>query len=141
MPSYRSTTLGCAFALLFAVSTGCASADKNQPNAEGSLAGSANTDGPGGVTPPGSSPAGCEAASADVGASQLRRITNAEYQRTLQDLLELPSTPSIEGLPADTEKDGFKVFTEVQTVSAQHLRGYLKLAQDLGAALMSDAAR
>jgi hypothetical protein len=83
----------------------------------------------------------CNSAAKDVGASILRRLSGLEYQLTLQDLFQLPAPPSLEGLPADTEKDGFKVFAEVQTVSAQHLRSYLAKAQELGTALMADSAR
>ena len=98
--------------------------------------------GAGGATSLGGGPATdtCNAA-ADVGANVLRRLSSLEYQLTLQDLFQLNAPPSLEGLPADTEKDGFKVFAEVQTVSAQHLRGYLAKAQELGAALLSDSAR
>jgi len=71
----------------------------------------------------------------------LRRLSALEYQLTLQDLFQLPTPPNLDGLPADTEKDGFKVYADVQTVSAQHMRGYWAKAQELGAALMSDSAR
>ena len=83
----------------------------------------------------------CESAAPDVGSSILRRLSSLEYQLTLQDLLQLSAPPSLEGLPADTEKDGFKVFAELQTVSAQHLRAYLSKAQELGTALLADSKR
>ncbi|MFZ5893680.1 MAG: DUF1592 domain-containing protein [Myxococcota bacterium] len=89
----------------------------------------------------GGAPDTCVNASANVGASILRRLSSTEYQLTLQDLFQLANPPSVEGLPADTEKDGFKVFAAVQTVSAAHLRGYLAKAQELAAALMTDTAR
>jgi len=111
--------------------SGNSSASGNN-GASGSNVGSAGS----GTTPD----AACSAAP-DVGASILRRLSGLEYQLTLQDLFQLAAPPSLEGLPADTEKDGFKVFAEVQTISAQHLRGYLAKAQELGAALMTDSAR
>jgi hypothetical protein len=42
-------------------------------------------------------------------------------------------------MPADTEKDGFQTFAEVQTVSAQHVRAYLDKATSLSDAMWADA--
>ncbi len=108
------------------------------PGGGASTAGSAGLAGAAGGT---ATPDACAAATPDVGANILRRLSSLEYQLSLQDLFQLPSPPSLEGLPGDTEKDGFKVFAEVQTVSAQHLRSYLAKAQELTTALMSDSAR
>jgi uncharacterized protein DUF1592/uncharacterized protein DUF1588/uncharacterized protein DUF1595/uncharacterized protein DUF1587/uncharacterized protein DUF1585 len=142
MLSYYSPTLRSVLPLLLALSTACGGGDKSGPDrgsADSPGSGSGNV---GGGPPASGASADCATTSAaDVGASLLRRITAAEYQLTLQDLLQLPSAPSLEGLPADTEKDGFRVFSEVQTVSAQHVRGYLAKAQELGSALLSDTPR
>lgn len=142
MSSHSSLTLGGTLTLLLALATACSSGDQGAAPNNGN--GPSNAPSGGGGTsgaPPTSSPADCSSASADVGQSPLRRMSASEYQLTLQDLFQLPSAPSLEGLPADTEKDGFRVFAEVQTLSAQHLRGYLSKAQELGGALLSDAAR
>jgi len=146
MLSRRSPSLWCSFgALLVSLSAGC-SADTKGDHAQPGAAASGNGDGPvpssagapgGGTTPD----ATCSSTTPDVGASILRRLSGLEYQLTVQDLFQLTAPPSLEGLPADTEKDGFKVFAELQTVSAQHLRSYLAKAQELGAALMADSAR
>lgn len=95
---------------------------------------------PGGGT--GSTPtAGCPEAPADASPSVLRRLSALEYQLTVQDLFQLPSPPDADGIPADTDKDGFKTFAEVQSVSAQHLRAYLQKAKELADALLADTAR
>ncbi|HEY0468742.1 MAG TPA: DUF1592 domain-containing protein [Polyangiaceae bacterium] len=143
MLSRRSPSLRCAaIALLISLSLGCSSAetqDKSENAAPGSAqpgAGGNAAAGSGGTDAP-----ACSSAMPDVGGSILRRLSGLEYQLTLQDLFQLDAPPSLEGLPADTEKDGFKVFAEVQTVSAQHVRSYLAKAQELGATLMADSAR
>ncbi len=136
MSSPSSLTLGGTLTVLLALA--CGNAD---PAGQGmTAAGGAPRSGAGGA--PTSTPATCSGSEvADVGQSPLRRTSASEYQLTLQDLFQLPSAPSLDGLPADTEQDGFRVFAEVQTVSAQHVRSYLAKAQELGAALMSDPPR
>ena len=64
----------------------------------------------------------CEGQAPEVGPSVLRRLSNVELQLTLQDLFQLSSPPSVQGIPADNAKDGFKTFADVQALSAQHLR-------------------
>ena len=143
MSTLRSLSLRCSFAaLLIVLSTGCSAESQNHDHiaAGGGSAqpSGGNAGAAGGV---GSPDAACTGATPDVGSSVLRRLSTLEYQLTLQDLFQLTAPPSLEGLPPDTEKDGFKVYAELQTISAQHLRGYLAKAQELGAAMMSDSAR
>jgi hypothetical protein len=83
----------------------------------------------------------CATSAADVGTSVLRRLSGLEYQLTLQGLFQLASLPSIEGIPLDNDKDGFRTFAEVQTISAQHLRAYSQRAKELADALLTDSAR
>jgi hypothetical protein len=45
----------------------------------------------------------------------MRRLSRREYQLSLQDLLALPDAPDLQGIPQDTEWDGFSVFSELQT--------------------------
>jgi uncharacterized protein DUF1592/uncharacterized protein DUF1588/uncharacterized protein DUF1587/uncharacterized protein DUF1595/uncharacterized protein DUF1585 len=148
----RRSPSWCSFGtLLISILVGCTA--ETQDNKSASSAAGSIPAGPGqpGAGGNGTSPAAgggsttpdvtCSSASPDVGSSILRRLSGLEYQLTLQDLFQLQTPPSLEGLPADTEKDGFKVFAEVQTVSAQHLRSYLAKAQELGTALMADSAR
>lgn len=94
------------------------------------------TGGSGGSTPP----ADCQGAAADTGASVLRRLSNLEYQLTLQDLFELTSVPTLEGIPEAAATNGFEL-AEKQSVSALALRGYLDKATELGKALLADQAR
>jgi hypothetical protein len=83
----------------------------------------------------------CANTPADAGPSVLRRLSNLEYQLTTQDLFQLASPPAMDGVPPDNEKDGFRTFAEVQSISAQHLRGYLQKAKELADALLTDSAR
>jgi len=148
MPSCCSPSLRSSFGALLICLAGCSSAETPRNNGGSAQPGAA---GNGSSTPGGGSGSGtggggtsapvCSSATPDVGPSILRRLSGLEYQLTLQDLFQLKAPPSLEGSPADTEKDGFKVFAEVQTVSAQHLRAYLDKAQELGTALMADSAR
>lgn len=97
---------------------------------------------PGTSETPGETPSSsCVPGVSDTGASVLRRLSGLEYQATLQDLFQLTSPPSLEGIPADTDKEGFKIFAEVQSVSAQHLRAYLEKATELADSLIADKAR
>lgn len=105
----------------------------------GSAVGGSNNSG--GSAAGGAASNNCASSAPDVGASVLRRLSLLEYQLTLQDLFQLPSPPSVEGIPLDNDKDGFKTFAEVQTVSAQHLRAYLQHAKELADALLTDTAR
>lgn len=133
---------------MISVLSGCSSGTQGSPAQPGAGGNSPGGGGAGAMTSAAGTPgagaapeATCNGGTSDVGANILRRLSGLEYQLTLQDLFQLTTPPSLEGLPADTEKDGFKVFAAVQTVSAQHLRSYLAKAQELGAALMADSAR
>ncbi len=77
----------------------------------------------------------------DTGAGVLRRLSALEYQLTVQELLALPEPPNAEGLPLDTERLGFRTYTDLQTMSAENLRAYMSSAEKLAAALFDDAAR
>lgn len=83
----------------------------------------------------------CASTALDVGATPLRRLSNLELQLTLQDLFQLAEPPSVETIPPDNDKEGFKTFADAQTISAQHLRAYSDKARELADALLSDAAR
>ncbi len=83
----------------------------------------------------------CRTGGEELGATPLRRLSSLELQLTLQDLFQLPSPPSIESIPLDTDKEGFKTYAELQPVSAQHLRAYADVAAELGDALLADGAR
>lgn len=77
----------------------------------------------------------------DVGATVLRRLSALEYRLTVQDLLALPDPPSIDDVPLDNERLGFRTFAEYQTMSADNLRAYLDKASALASDLLADAAR
>ena len=109
----------------------------------GGSGGAAGTGGTGGGTggSGGGTTAQCPAVGVDAGSSILRRLSVLEYQLTLQDLFQLPAVPSVENIPPDQAKDGFRTFSALQTVSAQHLRGYLERARSLADELLADPAR
>lgn len=83
----------------------------------------------------------CQAATPDVGASLLRRLSNVELQLTLQDLFALPEPPDVSGLPPDNEVEGFKTLAEAQAMSAQHVLAYLTTAGVLADELLADGPR
>jgi hypothetical protein len=78
---------------------------------------------------------------AQVGPSVMRRLSKLELRLTLQDLFQLPSSPALESVPPDNDKDGFQTFAEVQAISPQHLRTYLDETRALADALLADPAR
>lgn len=73
----------------------------------------------------------------------MRRLTNAEYLRTLRDLLLIPASDPIDDrLPAETVSEGVAGLAETQTLSTLHARAYGVLADRLvKARLTSPAAR
>jgi hypothetical protein len=83
----------------------------------------------------------CPTVGVNAGSSVLRRLSSLEYQLTLQDLFQLPAVPTIENIPPDPAKDGFRTYSALQTISAQHLRAYLEKARTLADELLLDAAR
>lgn len=111
----------------------------------GSLGPGAGGNGSGSGSAPGSGSGGGSTVDCglevDTGSQVLRRLSVLEYQLTVQDLLALPSPPSAEGIPLDTERLGFRTYAELQTMSAENLRAYLDLAGGFADALFEDAAR
>jgi hypothetical protein len=83
----------------------------------------------------------CPTVGVNAGPNVLRRLSVLEYQLTLQDLFQLPAPPSIENIPPDQAKDGFRTYSALQTISAQHLRAYLEKAKTLADELLLDGAR
>jgi hypothetical protein len=83
----------------------------------------------------------CAQVGMDTGAAVLRRLSNLEYQLTLQDLFQLTAPPALDGIPPDVDHEGFRTYAEIQTVSAAHLRAYIDRAHALADALMADATR
>ncbi len=83
----------------------------------------------------------CEETGIDAGANVLRRLSRVEYQLTLQDLFQLDSPPSVDLIPEDNDRHGFTSFSELQTVTAQHLRAYLDTAGALFDDMAADTAR
>lgn len=83
----------------------------------------------------------CQTAPPDVGKSLLRRLSTLELQLTLQDLFALEAPPDVSELPPDNDVEGFNTFAEAQALSAQHIRAYLSLAQQLADALLADPVR
>jgi hypothetical protein len=114
--------------------------------AGGSSGGTAGTGGAGGSTggsggAGGGTPAQCPTVGTNAAASVLRRLSTLEYQLTLQDLFQLAAPPSVENIPPDPAKDGFRTYSVLQTISAQHLRAYLDRAKTLADELLVDTAR
>jgi hypothetical protein len=127
--SPASTSLGSTESSSSGVSTGSAGTG-SAPDLQGDKPGSTATG------------ADCSDALAwDVGATPLRRLTQDEYGRTMQQLFQLAEKPDVSAVPAEAAKGGFTVYAEHQTMSAQHMRGYLAVASRLAEGLLADAKR
>lgn len=154
-PARRTRFLGLGALLLSVVA--CGSGVAADPDASGGasvgsttgnggfLSGSGSVSGGGTGSVPGT-PTGGGASVAcglevDAGSQVLRRLSVLEYQLTIQDLLALPAPPNVEGIPLDTERLGFRTYADLQTMSAENLRGYLDLAEGFADALFQDSAR
>ena len=83
----------------------------------------------------------CAQVGMDSGAAVMRRLSNLEYQLTLQDLFGLTAPPALDGIPPDVDHNGFRTYANIQSVSAQHLRAYIDRAHALADALMADTTR
>lgn len=147
----ESGALAVAFALVWPGCTGeiGTAAERGSPvstslgSAEASSTGSAGTAAiPGDKPGPTATAGDCSDALAwDVGATPLRRLTRDEYGRTMQQLFQLAELPDVSAVPAEAAKGGFTVYAEHQTLSAQHMRGYLAVASRLAEGLLGDAKR
>ena len=116
----------------------------------GSTTGIGSTSGTAGSTATGVGGAGsspviagetCAQVGMDTGAAVLRRLSNLEYQLTLQDLFKLATPPPLDGIPPDVDHEGFRSYAGIQTVSAQHLRAYIDRAHALANDLMAETTR
>jgi hypothetical protein len=83
----------------------------------------------------------CAQVGMDTGPAVLRRLSNLEYQLTVQDLFQLPAAPALDGIPPDVDHEGFRTYAGIQSVTAQHLRAYIDRAHALAEELMADTAR
>ena len=155
-PGVLLLTTTVAIAAVASVGIGCTGKIGNGSAGTGSSSGTGNTTGIGstsgtagssatGVGGAGSSPvvAGetCAQVGMDTGAAVLRRLSNLEYQLTLQDLFKLATPPPLDGIPPDVDHEGFRSYAGIQTVSAQHLRAYIDRAHALANDLMADTTR
>ena len=113
----------------------------SEPGAMPGGAGSAAAGDAPGSAGTGGADVACADASVDTGAAALRRLDRQEYASSLQQLFQLPARPYVSTVPAEAERDGFTVHTQLQTLSAQHLRAYLEVATALADALLADPTR
>lgn len=86
-------------------------------------------------------PAECADASPSVGSSVLRRLGRLELQLSLQELLQLDSPPDVALVPEDPKYENFRTLASLQSVSPQHLRAYVDVAEGLARDLLADADR
>jgi hypothetical protein len=78
----------------------------------------------------------------ETGTGVLRRLTKLEYGLTLQDLFALSAPPTLDGIPDDNARDGFRTSAADQPVmDHQLLRAYLDRAKALATELLADSAR
>jgi len=63
------------------------------------------------------------------GRTVLRRLNRVEYENTLRDLLDLPLLEVKDGIPSDSESDGFDTVGAALTMSYVQQDAYLKAAE------------
>ncbi|MGI9442423.1 MAG: DUF1588 domain-containing protein [Rubripirellula sp.] len=66
-----------------------------------------------------------------IGGTLPRRLNQAEYEATIQDLLHLPDYKLPPGFPKDTEYHGFDNVGEGLFLSPPHFEAYARLARDI----------
>ena len=111
------------------------------PTGTANTSGAGSSSGAGGAGNSSPTMATCAQVGTDTSAAVLRRLSNLEYQLTLQDLFQLTASPSVDSIPPDVDRDGFRTYASIQSVSAQHLRAYIDRAHALADELMADSAR
>jgi hypothetical protein len=142
-----TTRAACLLLGVTALGTACGGDGAGDGESDPSKTGSSSTegdnqvggDGDGVDVQPGQ--ASCVGETNDVGSNVLRRLSRIEYQLTMQDLFHLAEPPSIELVPEDVLQEGFTSFSEVQTITAQHLRAYWDTAVGLFDDLAAEPAR
>ena len=92
---------------------------------------------PGAGGRPGAGPAGAGGATGAIGAVPLRRLTNAEYDATVRDLLG-DSTHPASRFPPDVNPRGFSNDVAMQLVSPSLAEMYASAARDLAGAAVTD---
>jgi hypothetical protein len=134
-------TAGCAAAVLFCtiLSAGC-TGNLGPDSGRGAGTGSAQgPSGPGGPNPEGNQQPG--APGGPLPATALRRLTRAEYNNTLRDLIGDETRPADTFL-VDETKLGFDNIAEIQTTSPVRAEQYMlaaeKLAAGAGTALIAN---
>jgi len=83
----------------------------------------------------------CSEVETFLAPSLLRRLTRVEYMLSLQELFELDAPPDVSSIPDDPNEEGFRTLTALNSISPQHIRGYLGVAEQLAADLMDDPQR
>ena len=147
LPPARSFALGrSSFLLLFvagctgqigdpAVSAGIGSRPGAADSGEVASAGSSGA-GSGGATPSGGAPA-TSCAAPNPGSAPLRRLSNAEYRNTLNDLFsEVPDIANVVAsatreLPAEAESLGFRNNAQFLTVQSLNAQKYMDAAEQV----------
>jgi hypothetical protein len=87
-----------------------------------------------------SDPGGPKACTATSAPTQMRRLTNDEYRRTLRDLFgSVAANEAAAELPGEGSVGGFENNAEAQSLSAKHLGAYLEVSERLTAAVLADA--
>lgn len=84
-------------------------------------------------------PTDCSAV--DTSETALRRLSQLEYQFTLEELFHLPSAPDVNAVPKDSDFKGFRTLAALQTITTEHLRAYQTISEKLATELLTDAPR
>lgn len=83
-------------------------------------------------------PLGCDGTAFDPGPARLRRLTHAEYARSVRDVLGVDPTAEVSLFPADVTTGSFDNDSQNQTISVLLGEGYLAAAQTIAAEVVAD---
>lgn len=83
-------------------------------------------------------PLGCDGSAFDPGPARLRRLTHAEYARSVRDVLGVDPTAEVARFPADVTTGSFDNDSANQTISVLLGEGYLAAAQTIAAQVVAE---
>lgn len=133
----RSGTIAVAGVLALGGAFGCYGGLDDMPD---QAEGGDGHDGEGDEGEPEPAPLGCDGTAFDPGPARLRRLTHAEYARSVRDTLGVDPAAEVARFPADVTTGSFDNDSANQTVSVLLGEGYLAAARGIAAEVVADAA-
>jgi len=131
----RSRTIAMASLLAVAGPWGCYGGRNDMPAQDDGGEGDEGGDDEGEPEP---APLGCDGSGFDPGPVRLRRLTHAEYARSVRDVLGVDPAAEVALFPADVTTGSFDNDAQNQTISVLLGEGYLGAAQTIAAQVVAD---